>query len=30
MKYSSTNNNDNAMINDVEVTEDNLTSPDIS
>jgi len=26
MKYSSTNNNDNAMINDVEVTEDNLTS----
>ena len=23
MKYSSTNNNDNAMINDVEVTEDN-------
>jgi len=26
MKYSSTNNNDNAIINDVEVTEDNLTS----
>ncbi len=26
MKYISTNNNDNAIINDVEVTEDNLTS----